>query len=147
MQLTRYTDYALRVLIHLAAAPTGRATIGEIADRYDLSRNHLMKVVHQLGVGGFITTQRGRGGGFALARPAEAIGIGAVVRHTEPDMEMADCGHCILSPACRLRGILAEATGAFLATLDRYSLAEAAMDRQGLAALIAAIPRPNLIDG
>lgn len=85
MQLTRHTDYALRVLIHLAATPAGRATIPEIADVYDLSRNHLMKVVHHLGQGGFIATQRGRGGGFTLARAPEAIALGAVVRHTEPD--------------------------------------------------------------
>ncbi|MEJ7927610.1 Rrf2 family transcriptional regulator [Sphingobium sp. AN641] len=142
MQLTRHTDYALRVLIHLAATPSGRATITEIADSYDLSRSHLMKVVHSLGLGGFIDTRRGRGGGFALARPADAIGIGDVVRHAEPGMTMADCAHCAIRPACGLTGILAEATHAFMAVLDRYSLADAARDRAGLAALLAARPRP-----
>ena len=76
MQLTRHTDYALRVLIHLAVVPGGRATIPEIADAYGLSRNHLMKVVHHLAQGSFLKTQRGRGGGFTLARPAETIGLG-----------------------------------------------------------------------
>ncbi|QGP80799.1 Rrf2 family transcriptional regulator [Sphingobium sp. CAP-1] len=142
MQLTRHTDYALRVLIHLAVAPGGRATIAEIAEGYGLSRNHLMKVVHHLGQGGFIATQRGRGGGFALARPAEEVGIGAVVRHSEPDMRMADCASCAIRTACGLSGILAEATNAFMAALDRYSLADAARDRRGLAALIAALPAP-----
>ncbi|HKY82969.1 MAG TPA: Rrf2 family transcriptional regulator [Sphingobium sp.] len=140
MQLTRHTDYALRVLIHLAVAPMGRATIAEIADAYALSRNHLMKVVHHLGQGGFIETQRGRGGGFYLARPPEMIMLGNVIRHSEPVMAMADCGSCALRPACGLSGILNAATAAFLAVLDRHSLADAARDRAGLAALIATLP-------
>ena len=142
MQLTRHTDYALRVLIHLAVSPVGRSTVAEIADGYDLSRNHLMKVVHHLGQGGFIETQRGRGGGFALARKPELIMLGQVIRHTEPDMNMADCGSCALRPACGLSGILKMATTAFLAVLDQHSLADAARDRAGLAALIAALPSP-----
>lgn len=142
MQLTRHTDYALRVLIHLAAAPSGRATIPEIADGYGLSRNHLMKVVHHLAQGGFIHTQRGRGGGFGLARAAADISIGAVVRHSEPDMKMADCATCAIRRSCGLTAILTEATHAFLTVLDRYSLADAARDRAGLAALIAALPSP-----
>lgn len=142
MQLTRHTDYALRILIHLAAAPSGRATIAEVADGYGLSRNHLMKVVHHLAQGDFIHTQRGRGGGFALARAADAISIGAVVRHSEPDMTMADCASCAIRSSCGLTGILAEATRAFMSILDRHSLADAARDRGGLAALIAALPAP-----
>lgn len=142
MQLTRHTDYALRVLIHLTVAPTARATITEIADAYGLSRNHLMKVVHHLGQGGFIDTQRGRGGGFSLARPPEEMMLGQVIRHTEPDMNMADCGSCALRPACGLSSILRAATTAFLAVLDQHSLADAARDRTGLAALIAALPSP-----
>jgi Rrf2 family nitric oxide-sensitive transcriptional repressor len=140
MQLTRHTDYALRVLIHLTAVPTGRATIAEIAESYGLSRNHLMKVVHHLGLGGFISTQRGRGGGFVLARPPADITIGQVVRHCEPDMNMADCSGCGLRSACGLTGILRAATAAFLAVLDSHSLADAAREKAGLAALIAALP-------
>ncbi|MCK0531532.1 RrF2 family transcriptional regulator [Sphingobium agri] len=142
MQLTRHTDYALRVLIHLAVTPTGRATIPEVADAYALSRNHLMKVVHHLGLGGFITTQRGRGGGFTLARPPELISLGEVIRHTETDMNLADCAGCGLRSACGLSGILKAATAAFLAVLDQHSLADAAKDKAGLAALIAALPAP-----
>lgn len=143
MQLTRHTDYALRVLIHLAVSPTGRATIADIADAYGLSRNHLMKVVHHLGQGDFIITQRGRGGGFSLARPPAEIMLGAVIRHTETDMNLADCGSCALRPACGLSGILKAATNAFLAVLDQHSLADAARDKAGLAALIAALPGPT----
>ena len=142
MQLTRHTDYALRVLIHLAVVPTRRATVAEIADAYDLSRNHLMKVVHQLGRGGFLDTHRGRGGGFTLANSPDQIMLGKVIRHTEPDMNLADCGSCALRPACGLSGILKAATAAFLAILDQHSLADAARDRAGLAALIAALPNP-----
>jgi Rrf2 family nitric oxide-sensitive transcriptional repressor len=143
MQLTRHTDYALRVLIHLTVTPAGRATIPEIADTYGLSRNHLMKVVHHLGQGGFVDTQRGRGGGFTLARAPDMITIGAVIRHTEPDMNMADCATCAIRPACGLSGILKAATAAFMAVLDQHSLADAARDRAGLAALIAALPGPD----
>lgn len=146
MQLTRHTDYALRVLIHLAVTPAGRATIPEIADAHGLSRNHLMKVVHHLGQGGFLDTQRGRGGGFTLARAAEAIKLGEVIRYTEPAMDMADCGSCAIRPACGLSGILRAATAAFLAVLDQHSLADAARDRARLAALIAALPSPVIDD-
>ena len=145
MQLTRHTDYALRVLIHLAVAPGGRATIPEIADAYGLSRNHLMKVVHHLAQGSFLKTQRGRGGGFTLARPAETIGLGEVVRHSEPDMKMADCEGCALRQACGLSGILRAATTAFLSVLDQHSLADAARNRAGLAAIIAALPGPKAV--
>jgi len=142
MQLTRHTDYALRVLIHLAVSHTGRATIADIADAYTLSRNHLMKVVHHLGQGDFIITQRGRGGGFSLARAPEDIMLGEVIRYTETDMNLADCGSCALRPACGLSGILRAAINAFLAVLDQHSLADAARDKAGLAALIAALPGP-----
>lgn len=142
MQLTRHTDYALRVLIHLAVTPTGRATIPEVANAYVLSRNHLMKVVHHLGQGGFIATQRGRGGGFTLAHSPELISLGQVIRHTETDMDLADCAGCGLRSACGLSGILRAATSAFLTVLDQHSLSDAARDKTGLAALIAALPGP-----
>lgn len=148
MQLTRHTDYALRVLIHLTAVPSGRATIAEIADAYGLSRNHLMKVVHHLGQGGFVDTQRGRGGGFTLARCPETITIGSVVRHTEPDMQLADCGSCAIQRACGMSGILRAAISAFLTVLDQHSLSDAARDRTGLAAILASLPgaAPQLSD-
>jgi len=139
MRLSRHTDYALRVLIHLAAVPERRASIAEIARGYGISENHLMKIVHLLGRYGFIKTVRGRGGGIMLAKPAEEISIGIVIRHTEPDMVLADCETCIIAPACGLTGALREALVAFLTVLDRYSLAQVARQKGELAALLGLI--------
>jgi len=136
MRLSRHTDYALRVLIHLAAQPDRLASIAEIARAYGISENHLMKVVHMLGRAGFIRTVRGRGGGIALAKPAVEIGIGDVVRHGEPDLRLADCGECLIAPACGLNSVLGEALGAFLAVLDHYSLADITRNRGDLARLL-----------
>lgn len=131
MRLTLHTDYALRTLLYLGGRPSVRVSIRDIAQAYGISENHLVKVVHRLGQEQFITTTRGRGGGLTLGRPAQEIGIGEVVRFTEDDMMLVDCegraaGNraCILSPSCHLRGVLGEALGAFLAVLDRYTLAD-----------------------
>src|SRR3979490_1966611 len=91
MRLTVYCDYALRVLMYLAVKQNGLATIAEIAESYDISENHLMKVAHQLGVAGHVETVRGRGGGLRLARPVEMIGLADVVRYTEPDLAIVSC--------------------------------------------------------
>lgn len=129
MQLTRYSDYSLRVLIYLALHPERLVTIEEIARRYAISKAHLMKVVHQLGVRGYVETLRGRGGGLRLARSADRIVVGEVVRATEGDLELVDCfdpvtQRCVIQHACGLRPALAEALGAFFAVLDRYTLAD-----------------------
>ncbi len=134
MRLSTFTDYSLRVLIFLGVRRDGLATIGEIADRYGISRNHLMKVVHRLGQEGLVETVRGKGGGLRLARPAEAIRLGEVVRFAEADMAVVPCfevpgagspaGGCRIAPACRLAGVLDEALAAFLGVLDRYTLAD-----------------------
>lgn len=128
MHITRYTDYALRVLIYLGLKGEELATIQEIADRYGISKNHLMKVVHDLQQRGYVATLRGKGGGLRLARPAEEIGIGALVRDTEQDLEIVECfgadNDCIITPACRLKHILGDALNAFLAVLDGYTLAD-----------------------
>lgn len=129
MRLTRYTDYAMRVLLHLAARDDGLASIGEIARLYDISQNHLMKVVQDLGKAGFVRTVRGRGGGIALAMPADRIVVGQVVRHTEDGFQLVDCTACMIAPACSLPRVLNEATAAFIAVLDRYTLADL-MDRR-----------------
>lgn len=136
MRLSRHTDYALRVLIHLAARPERLSSIAEIARAYAISENHLMKVVHMLGRAGFVRTVRGRGGGIELALPADAIRIGAVVRHGEADLNLADCGECLIAPACGLTGVLREALDAFLTVLDRYSLADITRKRGDLARLL-----------
>jgi len=124
MKLTRYTDYALRVLLHLGAHRDRLCSIAEIARAYDISENHLMKVVHDLGKGGFVSTMRGRGGGLRLGRPAEAIRIGDVVRYTEDGLGLVDCQSCVIASACLLSCVFREAIAAFLAVLDRHSLAD-----------------------
>lgn len=129
MRLTRYTDYAMRVLLHLAARDDGLASIGEIARLYDISQNHLMKVVQDLGKAGFVRTVRGRGGGIALAMPADRIVVGRVVRHTEDGFQLVDCTACVIAPACSLPRALNEATAAFIAVLDKYTVADL-MDRR-----------------
>lgn len=133
MQLTRYTDYSLRVLVYLGMKDDGWATITELAEFYAISRNHLVKVVHHLAQQGFIHTLRGKNGGMALARAADQIRIGEVVRRTEPNFHIAECfnresNHCVLAPDCRLKSILNEAKTAFLDTLDRYTLADTLAD-------------------
>jgi len=127
MRLTSYTDYCLRVLIYVAAHRDGRATVAEIAHSYGISENHLVKVVHFLGKEGFLRNVRGRGGGLRLARPADAINVGDVVRRAEGPPVMAACFDataqpCSIRSACRLRGMLADAAAAFHAVLDRYTL-------------------------
>lgn len=129
MRLTAYTDYTLRTLIHLAGHRERLVTIQDIADQHGISKNHLMKVVYQLGLSGLIQTVRGRNGGMRLAREPEQIGVGAVVRHTENDFFMAACFDaareaCPYAGACGLKGLLGRATAAYLAELDRATLAD-----------------------
>lgn len=139
MHFTRHTDYALRVLLHLAADPAKQGVIAEVAEIHSISRNHLMKVVQELGRGGFIATRRGRGGGFVLARAPEDIRIGDVVRFTEPGMTLADCAHCQIAAACGLIGIFNEAKAALIDVLDRYTLAQAVGNPGALGTLIASL--------
>ena len=127
MQLTRYTDYGVRILTYLALLPEGRrASVSEISKVYDISRNHVNKIVHQLAKSGIIDTHRGRGGGFLLNQDPESIKLGDVVRLLENSLQIIDCETplCRIAPACRLQSILSEATNAFLNTLDRYTLAD-----------------------
>lgn len=138
MQLTQYTDYSLRVLIYLSQKKSGElATISEIAEFYGISRNHLVKVVHNLATYGFIQTMRGKNGGMCLARPADEINIGAVVRQTEPNFDIAECFNkesntCVISPICALKSILGDARTSFIQTLDRYTIANALNPQHGL---------------
>lgn len=130
MRVTRYTDYALRVLIYLAVIPTRLSTIQEIADHYAISKNHLMKVVQQLNSLGYVDAIRGKNGGLLLGRSAEQINLGEVIRMTERSSSTAlvECfsveNQCVISPNCHLKRVLAEALQQFLATLDRYTLAD-----------------------
>lgn len=127
MRLTDYTDYALRLLMHLGGHPGQILTVREIAAAHGISHNHLTKIVHQLGVLGILSTLRGRAGGIQLARPADQIMLGAVIRMTEPDFRMVECfsdtdSTCVLAGRCKLKGILADATAAFLQQLDLVPL-------------------------
>jgi Rrf2 family nitric oxide-sensitive transcriptional repressor len=145
MRLTTFTDYSLRVLIYLSLEPDRRATIGEIAAAFDVSENHLMKVVHFLGKQRLLANIRGKGGGMALARPPAKINVGAVVRLTEADALPAECfdrerNTCVITPACQLRHVLDEAVEAFYQALGRYTLADLVQDRR---ALIRLLGRPT----
>ena len=129
MRLTRYTDYALRVLTHLAARPERLSSISEIAKIYGISHNHLMKVVHDLRKEGYVTAVRGRSGGIRLARAPSEINVGEVIRHTEEGFDLVDCGSCVIAPACGLTGLLQEALGEFMAVLDRHSVDDLVVNR------------------
>lgn len=128
MRLTLSTDYALRTLIYLGAERDSLATIAEIAAAFDISKAHLMKVVNRLGQRGYIETVRGKGGGIRLARRPEAIRVGDVVRDAGEELAVMPClaksGVCRIERCCILRSALCEATKAFLAVLDDYTLAD-----------------------
>ncbi|HAN54845.1 MAG TPA: Rrf2 family transcriptional regulator, partial [Betaproteobacteria bacterium] len=137
MQLSRFTDYSLRVLIYIGLRPDRLVTISEIAQNYCISQNHLVKVVHQLGIHGYIETIRGKGGGIRLARRPELINIGNVVRDTEENMNIAECfdpnkQSCSLLPSCILKSALTEARQSFLATLDFYRLSDFLVNQTAL---------------
>lgn len=147
MQLTRYTDYAMRVLIHVGAEEADRlSSIQEIADTFGISKDHLKKVVHNLGQAGLLETVRGRGGGLRLGRPPNQISIGQIVRQTETGFDLVDCSTCLIAPACTLPRVLNEATRAFLDVLDRYTLADILTKQDDFRALFARMtPMMNAI--
>ena len=124
MKLTLFTDYSMRVLLYLGARPERLCSIAEVAQGYRISNNHLMKVVNQLAREGYIESVRGRSGGIRLGRAPEDINLGALIRTTEDGFDLVDCGGCVVAPACGVTGVLGEALGAFLAVLDRYTLAD-----------------------
>lgn len=137
MQLTLYTDYSLRVLIYLGLNDDELATISEIATAYSISRNHLVKVVHNLAHQGFIQTSRGKGGGMRLARPASQISLADVVRQTEPGFNLVECfddstSACPIDSMCILKKVLQKSSRAFMTELERYTLADILGNRQEL---------------
>lgn len=142
MRLTLFTDYSVRVLLYLGAHPGRLCSIAEVAQGYGISQNHLMKVVNQLVRQGYVESVRGRSGGIRLGRPPEAINLGAVVRDTEDGFELVDCGGCRVAPACGVTGVLGEALAAFLAVLDRYTLADMLTPRLRLRELLLPEPAP-----
>ena len=126
MRLTTFTDYSLRVLIYLAVNGEQNTTIAQIAKKYGISRNHLMKVVQELSQKNYLTALRGKNGGLRLNRPPSEINIGELVRAMENDFAVAECfgqyNQCVLTPACSLRAVFGEALEAFLAVLEAYTL-------------------------
>jgi Rrf2 family nitric oxide-sensitive transcriptional repressor len=144
VRLTTYADYSLRVLIRLALRPQNLATIAEIAQVYGISEHHLMKVVHQLGLAGYVQTVRGRGGGLRLAKKPREINVGEVVRRMEPDLGLAACFResevCTIESACVLAGALKQALAAFMQVLDSYTLADLIQKRSQLSVLLKLKP-------
>ena len=147
MKLTTFTDYSLRVLIYLAVQPGQRATIAQIAQAFDVSEHHLVKVVHFLGKQGWLANVRGKGGGLELGVLPDNLRVGRVVRAAEGGDVMAECfgesgGDCHIAPNCRLRGVLGEAINAFYAVLDRYTVEDLVNNRNQLARMLF-IDRPE----
>lgn len=146
MRLTTRTDLALRTLMFCAMNPDRIVRKHEVAERCNVSENHLAQVINGLAHKGFVTTLRGRNGGLTLARPKEQIGVGTVARAFEGGVPVADCfatsrAACPLSPACRLRNALARAVEAFYATLDTLTIADLVDDNEALQ-MVLAMPGP-----
>ncbi|MEK4699615.1 Rrf2 family transcriptional regulator [Solibacillus sp. FSL R7-0668] len=141
MRLTVYTDYSLRTLLYLGVRGQDHlATIQEIADAYQISKNHLMKVTYDLGQHGYIETIRGRGGGIRLAMDPKDINIGEVVRKTEEDFHIVECFNpesnlCKISAECQLKFALNQALKAYFAVLDSYTLADVLASKDALTEL------------
>lgn len=128
MRLTTFTDYAIRVLLYVAVKGEEKATIGEIAQSYGISKNHLMKVVQELHHRNYLLATRGKNGGLNLRVPPHEINIGRLVRELEKENVMAECfgtgNDCVITPVCGLKSIFANALEAFFETLDAYTLAD-----------------------
>jgi Rrf2 family transcriptional regulator, nitric oxide-sensitive transcriptional repressor len=132
MRLTLHTDYALRVLVHVGLRQGELVTISEIADCYGISKNHLTKVVHQLGRSGYLETVRGKYGGVRLLVQPENVRLGAFIRRTEDDFALARCmreddmenDNCLLQESCVAKRALGQGLAAFFLALDNYTLAD-----------------------
>jgi Rrf2 family nitric oxide-sensitive transcriptional repressor len=152
VRLSLYTDYSFRVLMHAALRRPQRVTVDEVAGVFGISRNHLVKVVHDLGRNGFLQTHRGIGGGFTLARPPEEIRLGAVARLGEEGEAVIECvdrkkGVCRILPACRLKGVLDEAAAAFFGVLDGYTLEELVRAPDRMRAVLGIAPADRAVGG
>jgi Rrf2 family nitric oxide-sensitive transcriptional repressor len=143
MRMTLQTDYALRMLIYLAIHDPASSTVHDVAESYGISRNHLLKIVLKLRDMGLVATARGRSGGIHLAVQPEKINIGMVVRDLGDEFPVVECmkaggDACVLSPVCRLKGVVREALGAYLSVFDKYSLADLVANRAELASVLGA---------
>jgi len=145
MELSRFTDYALRVLIYAASREGEKITLAELTHVYRISHHHLVKIVHYLGKEGYLHNRRGRSGGIVLGRKPEDIRVGEIIRKTESHLNLVECfdpanNFCRISPACRLKGVISEARDAFLTVLDAYTVADLAANRKSLLRLL--LPQP-----
>ena len=130
MHFTDFTDYSLRVLIYLHMKGDGKSTVKQVAEYYNISQNHLVKVVHSLGLKGYIKSEKGKGGGIRLSKPASEIKIGAVIKDMEPHFNLVTCFSttnrpCRVEPVCALKGVLGAAMQSFFDVVDQYSLEDA----------------------
>lgn len=142
MRLKKYTDYALRVLIFTASKNDGTlANKKEISEVFNISENHLGKIIHELNKLGLIETIRGRSGGIRLAKPASEINVGHVVRAMEDDFHLLECfdrktNYCVITPACKLKHVLNDALMAFLEVVDQYTLEDLLTNQEELQELM-----------
>lgn len=142
MELSRFTDYSLRVLIYAAAREGEKVTLSELAQAYRISHHHLVKIVHYLGKLGFLSNRRGRSGGILLGMNASDIRVGDVIRKTESHFNLVECfdsatDTCRISPTCRLKSVLHEATQAFLDVLDHYTIEDLVQSRAPILRLLS----------
>lgn len=128
MNITRYTDYSLRILMYLGINQDRLVTIQEISEQYQISKNHLMKIVQELNAKDYIIAIRGKNGGLKLKGEPDSINIGALVKDLEQDFSLVECftnkNACVIAPACQLKAIFSEALDEFLTTLNQYTLAD-----------------------
>jgi Rrf2 family nitric oxide-sensitive transcriptional repressor len=141
MQLTTFTDYALRSLMALGAVAPEKLTVGQLSEAYGISTNHLLKVVSELSALGYVETIRGKAGGARLAKAPDEIRIGTIIRQLEPTFGVVACLRtgeepCVITPVCKLKRVLTEATEKFLGELDGYTLADLLEPRRKLQGLL-----------
>lgn len=140
MQLTQFTDYSLRALIYITLRKES-CTIKDITQAYDISNNHMVKIIHNLAKIGLIKTIRGKHGGIVMAEPPESINLGQIIAQLEPHFDLVPCfnkakANCCIAPVCRLKGVLHEAQAAFMKILGRYTLADVLHNQNDLSVLL-----------
>jgi Rrf2 family transcriptional regulator, nitric oxide-sensitive transcriptional repressor len=140
MRLATFTDYSLRVLIFLALKEDELSTVAEIADKYQISKNHLIKVVHNLSTMQIIESFKGKGGGISLAIPPDKINIGKIVRELESESYLLECfgtnSECKINPVCKLKAALKQAENNFFKTLESYTLADIMTNQRQLSSIL-----------
>ncbi|HHT9802760.1 TPA: Rrf2 family transcriptional regulator [Legionella pneumophila] len=140
MQLTQFTDYSLRALIYITLRKES-CTIKDITEAYDISNNHMVKIIHNLAKLGLIKTIRGKNGGIVMASQPETINLGQLITQLEPHFDLVPCfnkvkANCCIAPVCKLKGVLHEAQAAFMAVLERYTLSDVLHNKSELSVLL-----------